>query len=204
MVGTTVRSSNPCCSNSRSRWVTIVLVSQGTVATDADQLIRPALAGLADQDVLVIAVTGGTDPGLLGELPANARVERYIPFEEILPHVDVFATDGGFGGVQLALAHGVPILTAGRSEDKAEVSARIAYTGVGIDLRTQRPSATQVRLGVRQLLDDDRYRQAAGAVSAEIDAAGRADEAAVLLEQLALSQRLTSMHQVSHGIVQEP
>ncbi len=179
-------------------------MSQGTVATDADQLIRPALAGLADQDVLVIAVTGGTDPGLLGELPANARVERYLPFEEILPHVDVFVTNGGFGGVQLALAHGVPILTAGRSEDKAEVSARVAYTGVGIDLRTQRPSATQVRLGVRQLLDDDRYRQAAGAVSAEIDAAGRADEAAVLLEQLALSQRLTSMHQVSHGIVQEP
>ena len=76
-------------------------MSQGTVATDADQLIRPALAGLADQDVLVIAVTGGTDPGLLGELPANTRVERYLPFEEILPHVDVFVTNGGFGGVQL-------------------------------------------------------------------------------------------------------
>lgn len=60
----------------------MILVNQGTVATDADQLIRPALAGLAGEDVLVVAVTGGSDPALLGPLPANAHVERFIPFEE--------------------------------------------------------------------------------------------------------------------------
>ena len=164
----------------------VILVNQGTVATDVDQLLRPALAGLADENALVVAVTGGTDPTLLADQPSNARIERYIPFEAILPYVDVFVTNGGFGGVQLALAHGVPILTAGRSEDKAEVSARVAYAGVGIDLRTQRPSAGKLRAGVRQLLDDVRYRNAAARVRAEIETAGRTDKAADLLERLAL------------------
>ena len=66
-------------------------------------------------------------------------------------------TNAGFGGVQVALAHGVPILAARRSEDKAEVVARIAHTGVGIDLRTQRASAGQLRSGVRRLLAERRY-----------------------------------------------
>ena len=135
----------------------MILVNQGTIATGADQLIGPALAGLAGDDVLVVAVTGGPDPALLGRLPANARVERFIPVEELLPHVDVFVTNAGFGGVQVALAHGVPILAARRSEDKAEVVARIAHTGVGIDLRTQRASAGQLRTGVRRLLAERRY-----------------------------------------------
>ena len=163
----------------------VILVNQGTIATDADQLIRPALAGLAGDDVLVVAVTGGPDPASLGPLPANARVERFIPFEELLPHVDVFVTNAGFGGVQLALAHGVPILAAGRSEDKAEVAARIAYAGVGIDLRTQRASAGQLRTGVRRLLAERRYREAAAQVQREIAASGRAEGAATLLEGLA-------------------
>ena len=37
----------------------VILVNQGTIATDADQLIRPALAGLAGEDLLVVTVTGG-------------------------------------------------------------------------------------------------------------------------------------------------
>ena len=81
-----------------------------------------------------------------------------------MQHVDVFVTNAGFGGVQLALAHGVPILAAGRSEDKAEVAARIAYAGVGIDLRTQRPSTAQLRTGVRQLLAERRYSETADRV----------------------------------------
>ena len=49
----------------------VVVVTQGTVKTDPNQLLLPALAGLADLDVLVVAVTGGADPAVLGPLPAN-------------------------------------------------------------------------------------------------------------------------------------
>ncbi|WP_396230605.1 glycosyltransferase, partial [Frankia sp. ACN1ag] len=149
------------------------------------QLIRPALDALAGEDILVVAVTGGADPAELGTLPVNSRVERFIPFDELMPHIDVFLTNGGYGGTQLALSHGVPIVGAGRTEDKNEVNARVAWSGVGIDLRTQTPTAQQIRTAVRQVLADPRYATQARRLQAEIARAGREEKAADLLEQLA-------------------
>lgn len=167
----------------------VVLVTQGTLATNNDELLRPTINGLADEDVLVVAVTGGPDPAELGPLPANTRVERFLPFDRLLPLIDIYVTNGGFGGVQLALSHGVPIVAAGKTEDKAEVSARVAHCGVGIDLCTQRPKARHVRAAVRRVLAEPRFTAAARRVQAEINASGREDHAAELLEQLALRAR---------------
>lgn len=175
----------------------VVLVTQGTVAVDGDELIRPTLDALANEDVLVVAVTGGSDPAGLGPLPANARVERFLPFDRLLPLVDIYVTNGGFGGVQLALSHGIPIVAAGKTEDKAEVSARVAHTGVGINLRTQHPKAGQVQAAVRQVLTEPRYADAARRVQTEITASGREVRGAQLLEQLAL--RLTTVSQEIHS-----
>ena len=97
----------------------MILVNQGTVATEPHELLQPALTALAGEDVLVVAVTGGRDPAELGWVPANARVERFIPFERLLPYVYVLVTNGGFGAVQLALADGVPIVAAGRPRTRS-------------------------------------------------------------------------------------
>jgi UDP:flavonoid glycosyltransferase YjiC (YdhE family) len=163
----------------------VILVTQGTVATDADQLLRPSVDALAAEDVLVVAVTGGADPATLGAVPANARVERFIPFGELLPYVDVFVTNGGFGGVQLALADGVPIVGAGTTEDKLEVNGRVAYSGVGINLRTQTPTREQIRAAVREVLQIPSYRNRAAQLAAEIATAGREEGAADALEEAA-------------------
>jgi UDP:flavonoid glycosyltransferase YjiC (YdhE family) len=34
-------------------------------------------------------------------------------------------TNGGYGGVQMALAHAVPLVVAGAKEDKPEVAGRV-------------------------------------------------------------------------------
>lgn len=163
----------------------VVLVTQGTLTTDHRELLRPTLDALAHDDVLVVAVTGGPDPAELGPVPTNARVARLLPFDEVLPFVNAYVTNGGFGGVQLALSHGVPIVAAGKTEDKADVAARVAYTGVGVNLKTQEPTPRQVRAAVTTVLTDNRYRLAAQTVQAEIEAAGRQERAADLLAQLA-------------------
>ena len=62
----------------------------------------------------------------------------------LLPHVDAMVTNGGYGGVQQALAHGVPLVVAGDSEDKPEVAARVQWSGAGINLHTGRPSPAMV------------------------------------------------------------
>ena len=65
----------------------------------------------------------------------------------MLARADLFLTNGGYVGTNLALSHGVPVVVVGATEDKEEVGARVAYTGVGVALRPvttpgRPPSAT--------------------------------------------------------------
>ncbi len=168
----------------------VVLVTQGTVATGVRDLVAPTLLGLADEDVLVVAA-GVPDLASLGlpRVPANARVAAYLPFSEVMEHVSVYVTNGGYGGVQYALSAGVPIVAAGTTEDKPEVANRVAYSGVGRNLRTATPSPQQVRAAVRDLLDDPTYRAAVGRVAAELATHHAAAESADLLERLAATGR---------------
>jgi UDP:flavonoid glycosyltransferase YjiC (YdhE family) len=132
----------------------VVVVTQGTVKTDPSQLLLPALAGLADLDVLVVAVTGSADPAVLGPLPANVRAGGFVPYGSLFPRAAAVVTNGGFGGVQLAIAHGVPLVVAGSTEEKPEVANRVAWSGVGINLRTGSPSPAAVRDAVTRVLVD--------------------------------------------------
>jgi MGT family glycosyltransferase len=150
----------------------VVHVTQGTLDNaDLGRLLLVTTRALARDDVLVVATTGGPDPGPLRRgLPANARLERFIPHDLLLPRTDVMVTNGGYGGVQQALAHGVPLVVAGDSEDKPEVAARVQWSGAGINLRTGRPSPALVARAVRQALSRPSYRRRARALAAEIAA----------------------------------
>lgn len=147
----------------------VVHVTQGTIDNhDLDRLIRPTLTALADVDALVVVALGGRAPSELGEVPDNVRVASYLPYDRLLPHVSVFVTNGGYGGVQEALRAGVPLVVAGDTEDKPEVAARVAWSGAGIDLRTGRPSAAALRAAVLRVLGEERHRTAARRQAAAI------------------------------------
>jgi len=147
----------------------VVHVTQGTIANAKPELIAPALEGLADEDVLVVVATGGRDPAALGlsQVPVNARVAGFISYAELLPKTSVMLSNGGYGGVQMALAEGVPVAVAGTTEDKPEVAMRVACSGAGLNLKTSTPSPAQVRNAVRALLDEPRYRERATVLAAE-------------------------------------
>jgi MGT family glycosyltransferase len=136
----------------------VVLVTQGTIANfDFNELIQPTLSALAGEDVLVIAATGRPDNESI-VVPSNARVESFVPFDRLLPKVDVFVTNGGYGAVHQALGFGIPIVVAGETEDKAWVSARVDWSGAGISLGTRNPSESQIRSAVHTVLTDSRFR----------------------------------------------
>lgn len=139
----------------------IVLVTQGTVSNlNFDLLIEPAMQALAaEPDLLVVITTGGrTIDQVRGPVPPNVRLATYLPFDWLLPKVDVLVTNGGYNTVNQALSFGIPIVAAGQTEDKAEVSARVAWSGVGIDLRTNLAEVGPLRDAVRAVLDDPAYR----------------------------------------------
>lgn len=165
----------------------VIHVTQGTVATGADDLIVPTIQGLADEDMLLVVTTGGEsiENIKLATIPKNVRIEPFIPHYHLLPHVDVMVTNGGYNGVQVALANGIPLVAAGTTEDKPEVCARIEWSGVGINLKTQTPTPTQVKDAVKEILASSNYRQKAQSLQAEIARYDAPTLAAKLLEQLA-------------------
>lgn len=148
----------------------VVLVTQGTVANhDFGLLVRPTLEALATEPDLLVVVTAGGRPidAIPGTIPDNARVASYLPFEWILPKTDVFVTNGGYGSVNQAMSFGIPIVTAGLTEDKADVNARIAWSGVGINLATNEPTPRALGEAVRTVLKKPTYRSRATAMAGE-------------------------------------
>lgn len=163
----------------------VVHLTQGTIANrDFGQLITPALEGLADEDVLIAVATGGRPVQELPPLPANARAAEFLPYDDLLPKTDVYVTNGGYGGVQYALRYGVPIVAAGSHEDKPEVLARIAWTGVGRRLKTETPSPAAIRRAVRAVLHNHRYRDTAARIAQRMAATRGVHQLAHIVDQL--------------------
>ena len=163
----------------------VVHVSQGTIANkDYGQLIAPTLEALADDDVHVVVSTGGRPLDTLPPLPANARAAEYLPYDELLPRTDVFVTNGGYGGVQYALRYGVPIVATGGKEDKPEVGARVAWSGVGRRIRTEHPSPRALRRAIRGVLGVPKYREASRRIAADMAAAPGFDGLTAVIDEL--------------------
>lgn len=164
----------------------VVYVTQGTQNTDPDMLIRPALEALADHDVIVVVTTGHAGRTRLPfPVPPNARIADLLPPDTLLPLVDVVITNGGWGGVLAALAHGVPLVIGGSDLDKPEVAARVASSGAGVNLRTGRPRARAVRRAYARVAGDPAYRAAARRIGDELERRGGTRAAADLIEQTA-------------------
>jgi UDP:flavonoid glycosyltransferase YjiC (YdhE family) len=164
----------------------LVLVTQGTFAnTDFGQLLAPTLTALAkEEDVIVLVTTGGQPvESIPVEIPANARVAKFLPFEKMLTQIDVLITNGGYGTVNMALAYGVPVVAAGMTEDKEEVSAHVQWSGAGLDLRTSQPTAASLRKAVRELLDNPDYRNRAKELALEFASHDTEKELITLLEE---------------------
>ena len=169
----------------------VVHVTQGTIDNyDLTRLVVPTMEVLANDDVLVVATTGGTDPGTVpGPLPANARLERFVPHDRLLDKVDVMVTNGGYGAVQQALARGVPLVAAGDSEDKPEVAARVAWSGTGLDLRSGRPRPERLAAAVRRVLAEPAFRARARALQREMASHRPLAELAAALDEVVARRR---------------
>ena len=94
-------------------------------------------------------------------------------------------TNGGYGGVQYALSHGLPLVVAGDGEDKPDIAARVAWSGAGINLRTGRPSPAKVRAAVLRALNEPSFRERARALQGEMARYDAVNSVADTLEKVA-------------------
>jgi UDP:flavonoid glycosyltransferase YjiC (YdhE family) len=160
----------------------VVLVNQGTIAKNFDDLIIPTIRGLAEEEVLVVIVPVASNE--IEGLPSNVRAEKFIPFDQILPYVDVMVTNGGYGGTQMALAHGIPLVLAGATDDKMEVSARVEWANAGINLRKSKPSPNEIKNAVKEVLTNPQFKASAERIQKDFQKYDAPKIASELLESL--------------------
>jgi MGT family glycosyltransferase len=172
----------------------VVHVTQGTADNaDLSRLLEPTVDALADENIMVVATTGRRRVSELNfTAPPNTYVAEYVPHDLLLPKVDVMVTNGGYGGVQRALATGVPLVVAGDTEDKLEVAARVAWAGAGINLRTGAPTAKAIRYAVREVLGDGRYLRRARSLEAAYAQRDGVAEIGALVDEV-LSERAAAV-----------
>src|SRR4029453_19264951 len=139
----------------------VVVASQGTVDNhDPRKLMIPAMQAFGGGDRLLVVVTGGvgTDELRSRHRFDNVLIEDFVDLDLLFPHTELYVTNGGLGGVLLALSHGVPLLAAGTREGTGDTNARLAYRGLAVDLRTETASARAIARGAKRVLADAEMR----------------------------------------------
>jgi UDP:flavonoid glycosyltransferase YjiC (YdhE family) len=101
---------------------------------------------------------------LTGGVPANARVERFIPHAPLLSHAVCAVTHGGAGATQKALASGVPVCVVPFGRDQLEVARRVEIANAGTRLPAQKLNPERLRQQIRIAItkQDGARRVAAG------------------------------------------
>jgi len=162
----------------RPRWlddveVPLVLVTTSSEFQDDGRLVTAALEALADEPVHVVATMPAAARGRI-RVPANARVEEFLPHGMILDAAVCAVTHGGMGATQKALERGVPVVAVPFGRDQHEVARRLEVSRAGVRLPLRRLSPDRLRAAVaaaRSRTDGARrvaagFRSAGGAPAA--------------------------------------
>jgi UDP:flavonoid glycosyltransferase YjiC (YdhE family) len=167
----------------------LVLVAPSTSQDPEQRLVRAALEGLAGEPLRVLATTNRREPTEPLEVPPNARLVDWVSYARTMPLCDAVVCHAGHGTLARALASGVPVVACPHAGDMAENAARIRWAGAGVSLPRRFVTARGLRLAVRRLLGDPRYRRRAQELGDWATRNDGAQAAADAVEQLAESRK---------------
>jgi UDP:flavonoid glycosyltransferase YjiC (YdhE family) len=168
-----------------------------TLGTEAPKIpiIFPAayhaiLEGLREEPGTVALTVGRErDPADLGVQPEHVHVERYIPQSLLLEHCDLVITHGGHNTVLAALHHGLPMVVIPFFADQASNAARCEALGVGRVIPGRQLTPDALRVAVREVLENPKYRQNAAQLSQQMREMPGLEHGVQLLENLVLEHK---------------
>ena len=182
-----VRTEAPSGARPSAADIPFIYITLGTIAgrlPKSKAAFRTALAAVADLPVTALLTTGPVMPiADLGLIPANVRVETFVPQAEVLPKSNAVLCHGGSGTVLGALAAGVPMVVTPLFADQPANARSVEASGAGIAVIDG--TADAVREALQKVLSDPTYRSKARQIAAEIAALPSIDEAADALLAMA-------------------
>jgi MGT family glycosyltransferase len=158
----------------------LVLVSTSSEFQDDGRLVAVALEALAEEELTVLATLPSADSPSV-PVPANARLERFVPHGPVLERAVCAITHGGMGVTQKAIAAGVPVCAVPFGRDQLEVARRVEVSGAGTRLPVSRLNPRRLRAKVQEAIA---AREGARRIAAAFEAAGGAPAGADAVESL--------------------
>jgi glycosyltransferase (activator-dependent family) len=151
--------------------------------------VRDILETLSGEDIEVVAALLPAQREQLGAVPDNARVVDSVALHTLLPSCSAIIHHGGYGSYATALVQGVPqlILTTSVSDHVLRAEA-LQDSGAGLYLHHRDATADRVLSGIRRMVGEPVFADAASRLRAESDGMPSPHELVPVLEQLAASR----------------
>ncbi len=162
----------------------LIYASMGTIQNsllEIFQTIASVCVGLDTQLVISLGKESGSEP--LQGLPGSPIIVSYAPQLELLEKAILTITHAGLNTVLESLNNGVPMVAIPIANDQPAVAARIAWSGAGEFVPVASVSVPKLRTAMKQVLEQDSYKQNALRLQSAIHHSGGVSRAADIIEQ---------------------
>jgi len=163
-----------------------VLVTLSSLAQPEEMtLARIALQSLAEFPVrVVLTVSAGHPRDELGTVPANARIEQFVPHSAVLKRSCLLVSHAGHGVVAKALYYGVPMVLVPWGRDQPGVASRAAALGVAEVVARQDIAEQRLSAAIHRVLGSPRYQEIAARIARNLQAQDPVALARARIEEL--------------------
>lgn len=169
----------------------LVYVTFGSVLghlNEARSVYRAALAAVGELPIRVLMTTGHAfSADALEPVPANTRIEPWVPQDDVFASAQVVVCHGGSGTINGALASGVALVVCPLFADQTANADAVARAGAARTVRSRRPpdgllatlgneDVPAISEAITSCLCDPSYGQAAQRIARTIASAPTLDE----------------------------
>ncbi|MFF5496714.1 nucleotide disphospho-sugar-binding domain-containing protein [Streptomyces aquilus] len=145
-------------------WGSMLVIRDGIEAFPVADVVKT----LHEHDTEIVLAITSADRDRVPTLPSGVTVVENVPLNAIMPSCDAVVHHGGAGTVMTAAYYGVPQLGIPASRDVQTCCALLADTGAGVTVDNQDVTVDALAGAIATVLTDDRVREAATALRAEI------------------------------------
>jgi UDP:flavonoid glycosyltransferase YjiC (YdhE family) len=150
-------------------WVLVTLSSAPQFQEEQIPLARTALRTLTDFAVrIVVTLSVGHPRNEMGPVPANARIERFVPHSQVLTRSRLLVSPAAHGVVTKALYYGVPMVLIPWSSDQPGVAARAAALGVAEVVERHDLTERRLAAAIHKVLGTPRYQENAARIASHL------------------------------------
>ncbi|MGW6335832.1 macrolide family glycosyltransferase [Nocardia rhamnosiphila] len=164
----------------------VLLISLGSAYTYRPEFYRRCLQAFGDLPGwhIVLQIGKHTDPGELGDIPADVDVHSWVPQRAILDRADAFLTHAGMGGCGEGLLAGVPMIAVPQAAEQFLNADRLVELGVARRIDTDDATPENLRAALIDLVGDAEVADRSARLRSEARNEGGTMRAADLIEAL--------------------